>query len=121
MGSKENRELKQYIRCLTAGLLCLMLCGVLLSNYMVEKVLRYQKNIIGVLQERDETQIHSYLDAMFEDTDDAHVETGSEILRQYGYTGAGIYFMGQKMGIQERANAAILLFVVIVAGTKNIF
>lgn len=116
MRNKEIEQKKWYTGLFLLGLLCLMLSSVLLSNYMLGRVFRFQKNIIGVLNEQDEAHVQTYIHAMFESMNDAYVEKGEEILQQYGYTDAGIQFIGQNMGIQECVKLAVIFFGLLIVG-----
>ena len=88
MKNKENRQKKIYTYVLMLSLTCLMLGMVFLYNHVVGKVLRFQKNIIGVLQEQDEAHVQTYLQAMFETINDSTIEKGETVLQQHGYTDA---------------------------------
>lgn len=81
---------------------------------MLGKVLRFQKNIIGVLQEEDEAHVQIYLQAMFETVNDSVVEKGEAVLHQHGYTDAGIYFIAEKMGMLQSVNFAVLCFILLI-------
>ena len=114
MKNRENEMKQPYICFLIAGLLVLSISGVLLSNHMLGKVLRFQKNIIGVLQEEDEAHVQIYLQAMFETVNDSVVEKGEAVLHQHGYTDAGIYFIAEKMGMLQSVNFAVLCFILLI-------
>lgn len=115
MKNRENEMKQRYICFLIAGLLVLSISGVLLSNHMLGKVLRFQKNIIGVLQEQDEAYVQIYLQAMFETINESVVEKGEAVLQQHGYTDAGIHFIAENMEILQSVNLAVLYFILLIA------
>ena len=110
MRNRENGQKKILTYVLMLGLVCMMFGTVFLCNHVVKKVLRFQKNIIGVLKEKDEEYVQTYIHAMFEAINDTSIEKGDEVLGQYGYTDAGIRFIFQNMGMQETMIFAVLLF-----------
>ena len=121
MRDRENRRSKLYTGLLLLGLFCFLLCSVCLPNHMLEKVLRFQKNMIGILQEQDASHVQVYLHAMFENVTDTSVEKGENVLEQHGYTDAGIRFLGQNMGIQESVNLFVFFYVLLIVGVVFCF
>lgn len=99
MSRVEKSRLYTYM--VIAGIISLMLIFGMSYMQFVDKVLNYQKNIIGVLSQVDEIHVENYIEAMFEAQTPNQVNFGMEILRDYGYTEMGIHYIGKNMGILE--------------------
>lgn len=112
----KNRKIGQkgYAILLAVGLLCVMLGGILFCKHIVEKVFLFQQNVIGVMQQKDETTVQNLMESMFADFNQETIEQGTEILEKYGYTENGIFYIARNMGVLKSAGIALLLFLLLV-------
>lgn len=111
----KNRKLGQkgYAILFAVGLLCVMFGGIWFCKHIVETVFFFQQNIIGVMQQRDETTVQALMESMFAGLSQKTIDKGAEALGQYGYTEYGIFYIAKNMGVIKSAIIALLLFLLL--------
>ena len=105
------KKRKLYTWIVFTGILSLSAVFGISYMHLLHQVLIFQKNMIGVLHQIDEIHVENYIYAMYEPVTQAHVESGMQILKNYGYTEKGIYYIGNAMGIFQNKTMWAMLWI----------
>lgn len=100
------------------GLILVCLAGVLLGAfiygfYLLEKVLVFQQNIIGILYQENPSEADRYLFAMFEDISEDNIASAKIALDENGFTELGLYYIGRQIGIWGIGAAGISALLIL--------
>ena len=98
----------------TWGLIVCFAAGMLLMNH---HALEFQRNVIGILYQTDETMSREYLYALYADISEENLQASEEAFEAFGFTKQGLSYLGDSMGLVRKcapaAAAELLLFLAV--------
>lgn len=100
MNSNSYKRKSRLYKRLVIACLIGVLFGVLIYGFcLLEKVILFQQNIIGILYQENPSETDRYLYAMFEEVSEDNIENAKLALEANGFTDMGLYYISEHIGI----------------------